>query len=508
MFTRYTNALAVYLAWNSHRCYPTRQWGFLFQADGANHCGCDLKCILSWNDEDRKGYKMTDKGIAIKVENISKCYRIGLKENMHDTFGKTVFEFMKSPLKNYRKYRSLYNFEDINFDQENTPSDLIWALREISFEVKQGEIVGIIGVNGAGKSTLLKILSKITQPTSGRVTIRGRLSSLLEVGTGFHPELTGRENTYLNGTILGMRKKEIDRKFDEIVDFSGIEKFIDTPVKRYSSGMKVRLAFAVAAHMEPEILLIDEVLAVGDAQFQKKCLNKMEDVGQHGRTVLFVSHNMPAVTRLCPRSILLNEGRVQIDDSSSSVVSAYMYAENATTAERIWHEKTEAPGDKVVCLRAVRVKTKDDRVTEVVDISQPVSIELEYEVFQAGYELQVYCHVINEEGIEAFLSIDSDSSWLKKPRPIGHYVSRVWIPGDLLSEGTYYFGPGIYTLNPQVKRFRVNDAVGIHVIDSMDGKGARIDSTWTIPGVVRPLLKWETKFSPKRNVVPEPTTSG
>ena len=247
---------------------------------------------------------MSDRSIAIKAENLSKCYRIGLKENMHDSIAESIFSFIKSPVKNYRKYRSLYKFDDINDSSDK--SDIIWALRGVSFEVKVGEVVGIIGVNGAGKSTLLKILSKITDPSEGRAEIRGRISSLLEVGTGFHPELSGRENVYLNGTILGMRKKELDRRFDEIVDFSGVEKFIDTPVKRYSSGMKVRLAFAVAAHLEPEILLIDEVLAVGDAQFQKKCLSKMEDIGEHRRTVLFVSHNMPAVTRICPRTILLN----------------------------------------------------------------------------------------------------------------------------------------------------------------------------------------------------------
>jgi lipopolysaccharide transport system ATP-binding protein len=442
---------------------------------------------------------MIDKGIAIRVENISKCYRIGLKEDRHDSFAETVFHFIKSPVKNYRKYRSLYKFDDINPDRDHTPSDIIWALRDVSFEIKVGEIVGIIGVNGAGKSTLLKVLSKITVPTSGRAIIRGKISSLLEVGTGFHPELTGRENVYLNGTILGMRKKEIDRKFDEIVDFSGVEKFLDTPVKRYSSGMRLRLAFAVAAQLEPDILLIDEVLAVGDARFQKKCLDKMKDVGQHGRTVLFVSHNMPAVTRLCPRSILLNGGMVQVDDSSDRVVSAYMYSERSTMAERKWHDRIEAPGDEVVRLWSVRVRLKDGRITEAVDIKEPVSIEMEYEVLQPGYELLVYYHVINNEGIEAFITLDNDSAWRGKPRPVGRYVSTAWIPGNLLSEGMYFIAPGLWTLQPKVRRFRVNDAVGIHVIDSLDGNGARGDSVQDLPGVVRPLLNWETQFSPNGN---------
>jgi len=439
---------------------------------------------------------MNNRNIAIKVENISKCYRIGTKEHMHDTFGQTLLEFIKSPLKNYRKYRSLYRFDDIHPDQDNNRSDIIWALKGVSFEVREGEVVGIIGVNGAGKSTLLKILSKITSPTNGCVAIRGRISSLLEVGTGFHPELTGRENIFLNGTILGMRKKEVVRKFDEIVDFSGVEKFIDTPVKRYSSGMRVRLAFAVAAHLEPEILLIDEVLAVGDARFQKKCMDKMKDVGQQGRTVLFVSHNMPAITRLCPRTILLNDGRVHVDDLSPRVVGAYMHSEKATKAERQWHDMMKAPGDAMIRLCAVRVRMEDGRVTETVDIRQPVGIEIEYEVLQPSYELMVYCHVFNEEGIEAFETIDSDPNWRRKARPIGRYVSTAWIPGNLLSEGMYFISPGIRTVNPDERRFRVDDAIAIHVIDNMNGEGARVDYPGPMVGVVRPLLKWETQFSP------------
>jgi lipopolysaccharide transport system ATP-binding protein len=438
---------------------------------------------------------MHDSNMAITVENISKCYRLGVKENMYDTFGQTLLDCIKSPLKNYRKYRSLYNFDDLDPDQKNCPSNIVWALRDISFKVEKGEVLGIIGVNGAGKSTLLKILSKITAPTSGRATIRGRISSLLEVGTGFHPELTGRENVYLNGTILGMRKKEIDRNFDEIVDFSGIENFIDTPVKRYSSGMRVRLAFAVAAYMEPEILLIDEVLAVGDARFQKKCLDKMKDVGRQGRTVIFVSHNMPAVTRLCPRTLLLNGGSVQVDGNSERVVSAYMHAEKALKAERKWYDVTKAPGDEVVRLLAVRVKTEDDRIAEAVDIRHPVGIEMEYEVLRPGHDVRVYYHVINDEGIEAFTPLDNDPLWRGRPRPIGRYVSTVWIPGNFLSEGLYYIGPAIRTLNPEVRRLRVDDAVALHVIDNMDGDGARGDFAGSLSGVVRPLLKWETKFS-------------
>ncbi len=243
--------------------------------------------------------------IAIKVENISKRYRIGLKEELHDTFFGALASWVKYPLSNFRRVQKLSKFSG-----DGESEDIIWALRDVSFEVKHGEVLGIIGKNGAGKSTLLKILCRITEPTSGNASIHGRVASLLEVGTGFHQELTGRENVFLNGAILGMTKIEIERKFDEIVDFSGVEKFIDTPVKRYSSGMRVRLAFAVAAHLEPEILLIDEVLAVGDVEFQKKCLGKMKDVAGEGRTVLFVSHNMAAINNLCKRGIVLSDGKI------------------------------------------------------------------------------------------------------------------------------------------------------------------------------------------------------
>lgn len=255
----------------------------------------------------------------IKVENLSKRYRIGLQEKKADTFAQLLWNNLKAPVENFKRIKSLGNFEEES-------ESIHWALKDVSFEVKQGEVLGIIGKNGAGKSTLLKILSKITEPTSGRIEMNGRVAALLEVGTGFHPELTGRENIYMNGTILGMTKKEIDRKLDEIIDFSGVEKYIDTPVKFYSSGMRVRLGFSVAAHLEPEILIIDEVLAVGDFEFQQKCLGKMEDVSQkEGRTVLFVSHNMEVIRNLCPNSLLLVNGSVNDIRESKFVVDKYIH---------------------------------------------------------------------------------------------------------------------------------------------------------------------------------------
>jgi len=256
----------------------------------------------------------------IRVENLSKRYRIGAQEEVPRTAVESAMQFIKSPLHNLRRLNNMTNISD---EAENT----VWALKEVSFEIKEGEVVGIIGRNGAGKSTLLKILSRITHPTEGKATLYGRVGSLLEVGTGFHKELTGRENIYLNGTILGMKKNEIDRKFDEIVDFSGVSKFIDTPIKRYSSGMQVRLAFAVAAHLEPEILIVDEVLSVGDAEFQKKSIGKMQDVSKSGRTVLFVSHNINAVNDLCQRAIWINNGKIEADGIANKITSKYM--ENA-----------------------------------------------------------------------------------------------------------------------------------------------------------------------------------
>lgn len=254
----------------------------------------------------------------IRVEELSKRYRIGLRQKRNDTVTGAVKDFLTSPFKRFRDLSKLSSFND------KEEEDIIWALRDVSFNVNDGEAVGIIGKNGAGKSTLLKILSRITEPTTGKIAIEGRVSSLLEVGTGFHPELTGRENVYLNGTILGMSRKEIDRKFDEIVAFSEVEKFIDTPVKRYSSGMKVRLGFAVAANLDPEVLIVDEVLAVGDADFQKRCLGKMKDVAGEGRTVLFVSHNLPLVKGLCPRSILMKKGSVAFDGTSEDAINTYL----------------------------------------------------------------------------------------------------------------------------------------------------------------------------------------
>jgi lipopolysaccharide transport system ATP-binding protein len=447
---------------------------------------------------------MSPKNLAIRAEQISKCYRIGLKEEMNDSIGGAVFNFLKSPLKNYRKYRSLYKFEEIKTGTPDTSAaDIIWALKDVSFEVEQGEVLGIIGRNGAGKSTLLKILCKITEPTTGFAEIRGRVSSLLEVGTGFHQELTGRENIYLNGTILGMTKKEVDHKFDEIVDFSGVQKFIDTPVKRYSSGMKVRLAFSVAAYLEPEILLIDEVLAVGDADFQKKCLRKMENVGQEGRTVIFVSHNMPAITRLCDRIILLDEGRIVEDGPADKIVSRYLISDLGTTAIREWNDPAKAPQGSVARLRSVSARNEDGQVSETFDIRKPISFEMEFEVLEEGHVLLPHFSLSNDFGECAFISVDLDPAWRRRARPMGRYISKAIIPGNFLSEGLKWINCHCLTLEPDTIQFSEKMVIAFHVSDSMDGDSARGDYAKKMPGVVRPRLDWTTRYSSRFRSVSE-----
>ncbi|MDQ4075592.1 MAG: polysaccharide ABC transporter ATP-binding protein [Chloroflexota bacterium] len=433
---------------------------------------------------------------AIHVEGLGKEYRIGAqqgKKARYRTLRDTLADSVKAPFRRAAKLMRGQATGAAELDEA------IWALKDVSFQVKRGEVVGIIGRNGAGKSTLLKVLSRITEPTAGYADIAGRVGSLLEVGTGFHPELTGRENVYLNGAILGMRRQEIERKFDEIVEFAEVAKFIDTPVKHYSSGMYLRLAFAVAAHLEPEILLVDEVLAVGDAAFQKKCLNKMQDVGQEGRTVLFVSHNMPAVTRLCERTILLDEGQVLHDGPSHEVVGLYLNTGLGTTAVREWSVK-EAPGSDIVRLLGLRVRDKDGKVTEAMDIRRPIGIEMEYEVLKPGYTLFPHFSVTNQDGTLLFVALDQDPAWRGRTREVGHYVSTGWIPGNFLAEGSMIVGAAMRTIEPDLLHFHEQDAVAFQVIDVPNADNtARGGWTRSIPGVVRPLLEWTTEYDNRVN---------
>ena len=420
--------------------------------------------------------------IAIRVESLSKQYKIGAAKVVHDT----LHERFAAGL------RSIFSPDGRSQSTRNT----IWALKDVSFDVRPSEIVGIIGRNGAGKSTLLKILSRITPPTAGRAEIQGRIGSLLEVGTGFDRDLTGRENTYLNGAILGMRKAEIDRKFDDIVAFAEIEKFIDTPVKRYSSGMYVRLAFAVAAHLEPEILIVDEVLAVGDVRFQEKCLDKMGALRKAGRTVLFVSHNTAAITRLCPRTLLIEDGKLRADGPSEQVVSSYLTVHVATGGAREWPDPATALQGSVARLCAVRVRTEDGRVTDTVDIRHAVGIEMEYEVLEEGHVVMPNFWFDNDQGMSLFAAPEVDPAWRRRPRPIGRFFSTVWIPGNFLTEGRVLVNASMCTLYPTVHQFGITHVVSFQVIEGAKLGLARGDWPGPIAGAVRPLLEWTTRFSP------------
>lgn len=422
---------------------------------------------------------------AISIQGLGKRYKLGTLTQAYETLGDVASRLFRAAIG--------------NGNGERREDQHIWALKDVDIEVKQGEVLGIIGRNGAGKSTLLKILSRITSPTTGRVEIKGRIGTLLEVGTGFHPELTGRENIFLNGAILGMTRAEIKRKFEEIVDFSGVEKFIDTPVKRYSSGMYVRLAFAVAAHLEPEILLVDEVLAVGDSQFQKRCLGKIGEVAQGGRTVLFVSHNMPAVTRICPRCIMFDQGKVIQDGPSPEVMKTYLGSGQGSTSIRKWADVDDRPGNEVTTLKEVRVVTENGKISESIDIRYPVGISMDFDVHQSGLKLVPNFHFYNEEGILIFVAGDRDVNWTDRTRDRGAYTCTVWIPGNLLSEGWVLVSVAVTQMEPTVVHFFEREALAFNVVDSMEGDTVRGSYVGAIPGVVRPKLRWKTDFSPEES---------
>ncbi len=392
--------------------------------------------------------------------------------------------------------RQPYSFREMlsgMFERGDSAKRELWALRDVSFSVSEGERLGLIGHNGAGKSTLLKILSRITKPTSGTASITGRVGSLLEVGTGFHSELSGRENIYLNGAILGMQRTEIERKFDEIVAFSEIEAFLDTPVKHYSTGMHMRLAFSVAAHLDPEVLIVDEVLAVGDVGFQRKCLRKMREVGESGRTVIFVSHDMQSITRLCDRVIWLKDGEVKSDGEAKHVVSEYLHEQSQTGAEKIWDDAETAPGNDLVQLRSVRVRQPDGSISSSMDIRREVKIEIRYEVLRPGRIIVPSVKLNNEQGACIFVSHDWNDGWRHTEREPGMYETTVTVPGNLLSEGTVFVTVTAATYQPHDIHFDQRDAVTFNVIDSPDGDAARGDFAGPMQGVVRPVLEWKTE---------------
>lgn len=430
--------------------------------------------------------------IILKVENLSKQYRLGVIGTG------TVKDDLKRWWYGVRGKQD--PFQKIGEENDRTAkakSNYVWALKDINFEVKQGEVLGIIGKNGAGKSTLLKILSKITSPTTGCVKSKGTVASLLEVGTGFHAELTGRENIYLNGAILGMTKKEISSKIDEIIEFSGCERYIDTPVKRYSSGMTVRLAFAVAAFLEPDILIIDEVLAVGDAEFQKKAIGKMQDISRGGgRTVLFVSHNMDSITRLCTRALLMKNGSILQEGKVSEVVDSYLGDEFGITSQKYWHEKNGNSFVKVLSVKAHNANFEDG---ENFKITEKVGITVTYQVLESGHKIHSAFNFFNTNGINIFDSHESNTELYHAKKEPGVFQTTVWIYENLFSEGVIVVGVALVTHDPFTVHFHEREAIAFNMVEDLKNSPTRGDYVGSMPGIIRPNLAWESKKINKHN---------
>lgn len=416
--------------------------------------------------------------IAIKVEGLGKRYRLGLQESRKDTLAGQIGQVITSPVRNLKRLRQMTRF---NEEDES----IFWALRDINFEVKEGEVLGIIGHNGAGKSTLLKLLSSITMPTEGRISLHGRVAALLEVGTGFHPDLSGRENIYMNGTILGMTKKEIDAKLDEIIDFSGVEKHIDTRVKFFSSGMKVRLGFAVAAHLDPEILIIDEVLAVGDAEFQKKCLGKMEDVSSSGRTVLFVSHNLMAVRNLCKTSMVLKQGQKVFHGPTDEAVNHYLREYGSTKLKSVFSPEDAPGGEHARLLRAeVMPSPGKDFPLESGD-----GFVLEFDFLYKGdpnTNLDVTFQLKDELQNMVFVG----TTKTEPAQNFGHglFKARCEIPSDLMQEGSYTVSSLMLFKNRGFKLLAYPNSLQFDFIPPQNGSLGWMGKKL---GVVRPKLKWD-----------------
>jgi len=422
---------------------------------------------------------------VLEVKNLSKSYQIGRRKEGYYSLRDEMVNLAKEPFRWLKGRRN--------------KKEKFWALKDINFSVEKGEVVGVIGRNGAGKSTLLKILSRITSPAEGEAIIRGRVSSLLEVGTGFHPELNGRENIYLNGAILGMTKKEIDSKFDEIVKFAELEKFLDTPVKRYSSGMYVRLAFAVAAHLEPEILLVDEVLAVGDYSFQKKCLQKMNKASYEGRTVFFVSHNMASIEKLCSRAILLDSGKIVMDGPTASVIERYIgLRKEKDKAKVIWQDPANAPGNEVARLHGVRILSEQGKPISRVDIDKDFLVELSYWNLKKEAELIPSIHLINSQGVTVLATFNAPSvslnfdPWYKRPSPKGLFRSVCRIPGNFLNEGLYFISVFVVShAGAVINHIAKGQIISFEVFDTGVMR-KEFGGRWV--GVVRPRLAWNTKY--------------
>jgi lipopolysaccharide transport system ATP-binding protein len=424
---------------------------------------------------------------VIKVEGLSKRYRLGnvgsgtLKDDLVQFMARISGKL--DPLEITAAMNDRTSFSDDKY---------VWSLRDINFEVQEGEVLGIIGKNGAGKSTLLKILSKVTAPTKGTLKTKGKISSLLEVGTGFHPELTGRENIYLNGAILGMRRSEISRKLDEIIDFAGIQRYIDTPVKRYSSGMYVRLAFAVAAHLESDIMIIDEVLAVGDAEFQKKCLSKMKDVSSNnGKTVLFVSHNIEAIERLCSKALLLQFGENIGFGDINTIVTQYVSNNLDLCSNSNFSDLT----DKVLPFVLNEILIHDGQQNEKTTfrVDEEIGITLNFSVLKENQNFLFGISVLNEKEIDVFHSHDVGSEYYNSKWPVGDYETTIWIPSNLMAEGIFSIGLGALSHIPFEVFYHNKELLRIKIIDLILGNSARGLHNGGFPGLVRPKLNWKTK---------------
>ena len=424
--------------------------------------------------------------IVINCEDISKQYRLGVYGSR--TVGQDLNRWWAKARGKEDPFLTVGSENKL----DSTEGDFVWALRDINIEVKHGEILGIVGKNGAGKSTLLKLFSRVTTPTTGLIKVKGKVASLLEVGTGFHPELTGRENVFLNGAILGMTKTEIRKKFDEIVEFSGVSKYIDTPVKRYSSGMYVRLAFAVAAHLDPDILIIDEVLAVGDFEFQKKCLGKIKDVNIQGRTVLFVSHNMGAINSLCTRAVLLSKGTLINSGTPSFITNSYLKgqknAENEFEMDFRKDNSSVKEKDNVAIMNSIKIKNEEGNIFDIITVRDSLFIEVEYEILKEGFNPMPQVNLISMKGEVVFVGNCPE----KTDFSIGKYKAVMKIPADFLNAGGYYFDFKIATMNPYKSHYNA-EGMPINVIEDLESPTKAGYTGSEIPGVIRPLFEWSNE---------------
>jgi lipopolysaccharide transport system ATP-binding protein len=422
---------------------------------------------------------------VIKVEDLGKLYRLG------EVGTGTISHDLNRWWARVRgKEDPFAQVGEVNDRTSKGNSDYVWALKDINFDVRQGEVMGIIGKNGAGKSTLLKILSKVTTPTVGKIKVKGRIASLLEVGTGFHPELTGRENIFLNGAILGMTKNEIRRKFDEIVAFSGVERYIDTPVKRYSSGMYVRLAFAVAAHLESEILIVDEVLAVGDAEFQNKCMGKMSDVTRNeGRTVLFVSHNMGAVKNLCRQTMVMERGGIKTIEPTIEAIEKYLSSDTELERYMSW-DGDRRPGDNAVRLNSIKILDKEGTFEKSLTTEDDISVEIGYEVLQEMKDLRIVANILGYDGEEVFSTSDFKYQHESRIRKPGIYRSRLTIPGNLLNLSRYYVSVDI---DIPTQKAIVIGQIASFSIDELVNNELGITIARKPSGIIHPVCKWDVE---------------